>query len=200
MGAFALLVQFAPPAAADDGSGGGSINAPTMITRPGNYTLRRAMTARSDRPMITIAADDVTLDLSGLTLTGLGGKRGAGIVIEGRTNIAVRNGSLRNFGIAVHVTDSANVRLEGLRISGEDIPGLPPETGILLVNTRAARVTGNLIHNTFLGLFVRGSGSSGKATQANILVNNYLGFFDSGIEERTTGSNTIANNMEAHLP
>ena len=253
LGAIALMLQLAPANRADDTADTRGIGGPVVITKPGTYTLRRAITARDERPLITIAADDVSLDLSRLTLTGLGDKRGAGIVVEGRTNVSVRNGSLRNFGTAVQVNGSANVRLEDLQITGEDIPGLPPETGILLINTRAAHLSGNVIHKTFLGVFVRGGGSGGNtikgntitggengqlgicynpapgadpatdgpngdlvaenqiarfrtaiqlspATKANMLVRNYLAFFEHGIEERTPGSNTLANNLETPLP
>ncbi len=169
MGMLALMFVVVPPSMADDESDSGGIGAPTVITKPGNYKLRRSLTARSDRPLITIASDNVALDLDGMTLTGLGGKQGAGIVVEGRANVAVRNGFLRNFGTAVQVANSSNVRLEDLQISGEDIQGLPPETGILLVNTRAARLTGNVIHRTFLGIFVRGGLSSGNTLKANTI-------------------------------
>ncbi len=167
IGTLALMLGLTPASTADNNSGG--MGGPTVITKSGSYKLKKSLKASNAQPLITIAADNVTLDLGGLTLTGLGNKQGTGILIEGQTNVAVRNGFLQDFGTAVQVAESSNVRIEGLQITGQDVPGLPPETGILLVNTRAARVTGNVIHRTFLGLFVRGGLSSGNTIKTNTI-------------------------------
>jgi hypothetical protein len=57
----------------------------------------------------------------------------------------------------------------GLQISGADTPGLPPETGVLLVNSRGVHVANNLIARTFLGVFVRGSGSGANTIKGNTI-------------------------------
>lgn len=226
---------------------------PIVIQKSGTFTLRRHLKARSEQPLIVVAADNVTVDLNGFSLTGLGGKLGEGIAIEERRNVKVHNGFLRNFGTAVLVGDSNNVDLTGLQITGEDLPGLPPEVGILLLNSRAVHVGANVISDTFLGVFVRGGASGANtikgntiaggengqlgicynpapgadaatdgpagdlvaenhisryrtaiqlslASRSNVFVRNYLNFFELGFDERTPGSNTIANNLEAELP
>jgi len=168
MGALALALGTAtasPGGNAFDITGGEAI----VIRKSGSYTVRRPLKARSDQPLVTIAADDVSLDLNGFTLTGLGGKTGAGIVIDGRANVKVHGGTLRDFGTALDVRDSSNVVLAGLQISGEDLPGLPPETGILLVNSRGVRMTDNVIARTFLGVFVRGGGSGANTIKRNTI-------------------------------
>lgn len=140
-----------------------------VISKPGSYTLRRNLTARSGLPLITIAADNVSVDLNGFALRGLGDKQGDGIAINGRSNVRVFNGSLRSFGTAVRVEGSNNVELTGLQISGDDIPGGPPETGILVLNSRAVHIAGNVISRTFLGLFVRGGASGGNTIKGNTI-------------------------------
>ena len=140
-----------------------------VIRRPGSYTLRRHLTARGQRPLITIGADQVSLDLNGFSLTGPGGKSGEGIVIEGRQNVRVHNGFLSDFGTAVRVGDSTNVDVSDLQITGDDLPGLPPETGVLLVNSRGVHVVRNVISRTFLGIFVRGGGSGANTIKANTI-------------------------------
>lgn len=228
-------------------------NDPIVIRRPGNYTLRRNLIAQSELPLITIAVDDVSLDLNGFSLKGLGNKIGEGIVVDGRTNVAVQNGFLSRFGTAVRVSGSSNVEVANLQITGQDIAGGPPETGILILNSRAAHVHENVVNRTFLGIFVRGGrsgantikgntisggdngqlgicynpapgadsatdGPSGDliaenhisrfrtgiqtsvASQGNIFVRNYVNFIELGFDERTPGSNTIANNQTIELP
>ena len=251
LAALALALGAATPSRASesiDVKGG----LPVVIEKSGKFTLRRNLTARSEQPLIVVAADNVSLDLNGFSLTGLGGKLGEGIVVEGRSNVKVENGFLRNFGIAVRVSESNNIDLTGLQITGEDLPGGPPETGILLLNSRGVHIAGNVINRTFLGVFVRGGASGANtikgntiaggdngqlgicynpapgadpsidgpagdlvaenhisrfrtaiqlsvASRSNIFVRNYLNFFNLGFDERTPGSNTIANNLEAEI-
>lgn len=226
---------------------------PIVIRRSGDYTLRRDLVARSEAPLIVIAADNVALDLDGHSLSGLGNKLGEGIVIDGRSNVNIRNGFLRRFGTAVRVSESTNVSVSELQISGEDIPGGPPETGILLLNSRGVKVVHNLVSRTFLGIFVRGGksgantiksntiagGENGQlgicynpapdanaasdgptgdlvaenhisrfrtgiqtspASQSNIFVRNYVQYFELDFDERSPGTNTIANNQTIALP
>lgn len=140
-----------------------------VIDRSGSYILKRSLSARTEGPLVTIAADNVSLDLNGYGLTGLGNKVGEGIVIDGRSNVSVHNGFLRRFGTAVRVSRSSNVAISRLQITGEDIPGGPPETGILLLGSRGVRVTENVVNRTFLGIFVRGGSSGANTIKANTL-------------------------------
>ena len=71
----------------------------------------------------------------------------------------VFNGDLRRLGVGVALDGATNAVIEGLQIDGQDSGGTPPdvEIGILLVDTRGARVERNVITDTFLGIFVRGA-------------------------------------------
>ena len=146
------------------------------IDRPGSCRLRHDVRLKGPGAAIVIAADGVSLDLAGHSLTGPGGKLGTGIMIDGRRNVSVKNGTLRGFGFGVQVANSVNVKVEGLQITGDDAGGPPPgEVGILILNSRGVEATRNVIARVFLGLFVRGGGSG-----ANRLFENTLAGGDTG--------------------
>jgi len=142
-----------------------------VIHRPGSYYLARDLVSSSDGPVITILADRVTLDLRGHSLRGPGKRQGTGILIEGASDVRVFGGHLSLFGIGVQILGSTNVSVEKLQIDGEDSGGAPPdvEIGILLVDTRGARIERNAITGTFLGVFVRGDGSGGNRITDNVV-------------------------------
>lgn len=154
-------------------SGGGG---PIRIERPGSYRLGRDVRLRGTGAAIVIAADGVTLDLAGHVLTGPGAKLGTGIMIDGRRNVSVRNGTLHGFGFGVQVANSVNVKVQGLQITGDDAGGPPPgEVGILILNSRGVEATRNVIARVFLGLFVRGGGSGANRLFENTLAGGETG-------------------------
>lgn len=140
-----------------------------VIRNPGSYFLPNDRVI-GDITAIEIAADDVTLDLEGHSILGPGGLGGVGIAIRG-DNVRVLNGHIQNVGIGVLVENSTNVVIENLKIDGLDLGGTPPavEIGIMLVETRGARVSGNVITDTFLGVFVRGEESGGNLISDNLI-------------------------------
>ena len=84
---------------------------PYTITTPGFYYLAGNLSYSSTTGnAITINADDVTLDLMGNSLTGPGASTGTveAITMSGRTNVEVRNGTVRNFFVGVHDGDINN--------------------------------------------------------------------------------------------
>ncbi len=74
---------------------------PYAITSSGSYVLTASLTlAATDTYGITISADEVTLDLNGYSLTGPGkavATTAHGIISGGSGNIAVFNGTVRDF-------------------------------------------------------------------------------------------------------
>jgi parallel beta-helix repeat protein len=142
----------------------------TVINRPGSYVLRRGITLQEAGDAILITASNVSLDLDGHTLRGPGGKQGVGIRVQGATGVRVHGGIVARFGIGVQISDSNNVRIEGLQVYGEDAGGPPPgEVGVLIVNSRGVVVEGNVVASAFLGIFVRGGGSGGNRIANNTL-------------------------------
>lgn len=176
---------------------------PNVISRPGQYVLRRSVEQAGNGPVVVIAADNVTLDLDGYSLSGPGGKTSVGIAIEGRRNVRIRNGNLSGFGTAVRIADSIGISVEDLTITGQDQTATPPEVGVLAINSRGLRITDNTIANTFLGIFVRGGGSGANSIKHNTVSggeNGQLGICYNpapGADAATDGpqGDTIAENQ-----
>ena len=71
---------------------------PFTINQPGSYYLTRNLTGVAGQNGITIAASGVTLDLMGFELAGVADSLVGVNVSGGQTNIAIRNGTVRNWG------------------------------------------------------------------------------------------------------
>ena len=72
---------------------------PYTISTPGSYYLTGDLTLTSTTvPGITVNADNVTIDLMGYSLIGPGSGPNHGIYMHGRSNVEVRNGTVRDFG------------------------------------------------------------------------------------------------------
>jgi len=69
---------------------------PYTISQSGSYYLTKNLTATGTA--MTVSADDVTIDLCGFTLTGPGSGANYGIRMIGRSNVEIRNGTVRDFG------------------------------------------------------------------------------------------------------
>ncbi len=66
---------------------------PKTINTPGSYYLTEDVSSAGTA--ITVAVDDVTIDLAGFALVGPGSNYG--IYMNGRSNVEIRNGTVRNF-------------------------------------------------------------------------------------------------------
>ncbi len=86
------------------------INAvPATLSATGSYCLTNDVTstATGTAAAITIAADDVLLDLNGHSVTGPGGSSaGIGIYSIAHRSVRVRNGVVRGFSYGVQLTDT----------------------------------------------------------------------------------------------
>jgi parallel beta-helix repeat protein len=101
---------------------------PFAITQPGSYYLPSNLTGVAGQSGITISADGVTLDLMGFELVGVPGSVD-GVRITGnnpRKNIAVRNGTVRNWGGkgVGYTFQLSNSQFENLRVSNNGDTGL----------------------------------------------------------------------------
>ncbi|MBU0677170.1 MAG: hypothetical protein KJ626_03560 [Verrucomicrobia bacterium] len=92
---------------------------PYTLTNSGSYVLTENLTGSVGYRGITIAADDVALDLNGFTLGGIPGTLD-GVWVSGvRDNVTVRNGIVRGWGgVAANATNAANVTFRDLIASG----------------------------------------------------------------------------------
>lgn len=115
-------------------------NLPVTITQPGSYYVTANLTGNPGG--ITISASGVTLDLMGFELVG---GTGDGIAVSGaRTNIAIRNGTVRNWGSnGVNASTGHNAQYEALRVSHNAGAGLYAGSGSIVSRCTVTGNTGN---------------------------------------------------------
>lgn len=177
-----------------------------VIHRPGVYELFRDEQV-GDMTAIEIRADNVTFDLAGRSISGLGGLQGVGIRIVDADNVRVFGGSLKDLAIGVQVMSSTNVTIEDLQIDGQDLGGAPPavEIGVLLVDSKGVRVSGNTITDTFLGIFVRGEAAGGNRITGNTITGGANGELAicynpaPGAEGGGPDGDLVADNLISHF-
>ncbi len=110
---------------------------PITITNSGSYYLTTNLTGNPGG--ITIDSSGVTLDLMGFELVG---GTGVGIFVNtpdfGRTNIAVRNGTVRSWsGHGIDANFAVSPQLESLRVSGNGTHGIRTGPGSLVTGCTA---------------------------------------------------------------
>ncbi|MHB8067038.1 MAG: right-handed parallel beta-helix repeat-containing protein [Desulfobaccales bacterium] len=161
-------------------------NLPYTITNPGFYYLAHNLTSTENG--ITVNADDVTIDLMGFSLLSSGGLNWVGIIISGRKNVEVRNGTVRGFnaGGIYDQTGGYSYRFINLRLENNGIWGIALSTGYyhLIQNCNITEngnsgitltgygcmVTGNVVSKN--GLRGIACGGSGNSLIGNVVVDN----------------------------
>ncbi|WP_139832250.1 hypothetical protein [Mesorhizobium australicum] len=117
------------------------VSLPAVITQQGIHCMKKDLaTSATTGNAITINANNVTIEMNGYKLGGLGGgvnTQATGISAYNRQNITIRNGAIRGF---LH-----NVKIEGPQIGGSS-------TGHLIENVRSESAR-------YVGLWIMGSHS-----------------------------------------
>jgi parallel beta-helix repeat protein len=92
------------------------ISSATNITESGSYYFTTNVLAGLNEIGLTIAANDVTVDLNGFTLSSSGGGVHGILVLGAQTNLTIKNGTLRNWsGPSISAGACENGRYERLR-------------------------------------------------------------------------------------
>ena len=133
-----------------------------IISAPGSYYLAGNITGVASKSGIQVSADDVTVDLNGFALIGVPSS-GDGINVSGtRTNLAIRNGTVRGWaGDGIVTTGADNGRYHDLRLSANGGRGLACGPNSMVSNCAARGNSANGIQA--LG----GSTISGCTAEAN---------------------------------
>jgi parallel beta-helix repeat protein len=120
-----------------------------IITAPGSYYLTGNITGVSGKHGISINADNVTVDLNGFALVGAGSGLFDGIHVPAtRTNLCIRNGTIRNWGNnGIDLSNSNNNQIERLRVSNNGGNGMAVGPGSTVIACTAAA-------NTAAGFFI----------------------------------------------
>lgn len=131
---FGLCFAFATPLLAQDPRTPIS-SVPFTISAQGSYYLVTNLVATGSTAGITIAADNVTLDLNGFALVGGGSGSVAGIQVpSAQKNIEIRNGTIRGWtNGGINAINATNSSIQKLRVSNN------------IANTSTSRVAGLLV-------------------------------------------------------
>src|SRR5262245_29676419 len=99
---------------------------PFTVAQPGSYYLTGSLTGVAGQSGITITASEVTLDLNGFALVGVGGSLdGVNAETAGTANVAIRNGVIRGWGgLGISAFNSSRVKVEDIRVDSNGGEGL----------------------------------------------------------------------------
>ena len=160
------------------------------ITQPGSYYLTGNITGVVGKHGIAIAASGVTLDLNGFDLVGvpaMGAFDGVSTTGSFLTNVAVINGSVRNWGhegVDLGTFLTTNCRVEGVLASGNTGNGIITGNGSTVTNCSAYQNTGNGI-STSTGCTISNCSAfqntlNGISTSTGCTVSNCSASFNTG--------------------
>ena len=139
---FKTLQQVQPRTPINTNTTPGDADSLFKITQPGSYYLTANITGVAGKGGIEIASSGVTLDLMGFELAGVAGTANGVTVSIAATNIAIRNGTVRNWvGAGVQAVNAFNSQFQNLRLShNSDGAGIIAGDGNTIVRCTA---TGN---------------------------------------------------------
>jgi len=136
---------------------------PETITAPGIYCLAGDLTfAAATGTAVTIASDDVVLDLNSLTLDGTAGPgtQAVGVGTTSHSNVVVKNGTVRGFATGIQMSLATGAVVEGIRAVSNTAAGIAAGgvgvqvRGNLVLATGGSTIPGSRAH----GIAVRGPG------------------------------------------
>ncbi len=174
---------------------------PFIITVQGIYCLTGNLSsALTSGDMITVATNNVTIDMNGFKLGGLAA--GAGTTANGiraidRRNITIRNGSIRGFfrGIFLEggVANSSGHLLEDLRLDGNTVRGAQVEgTGNIIRNNQVVNTGSGDSSNFAVGLYIIFSNDS--VVEGNVISSVFETSASRGILVQTSSLIEVRNN------
>ncbi|MBI3882359.1 MAG: right-handed parallel beta-helix repeat-containing protein [Verrucomicrobia bacterium] len=163
---------------------------PFVISNSGSFYVVSNLNGIAVSNGITITASDVTLDLGGFVLAGLTNS-GDGIQVSGaRTNLAIRNGSVRGWGgDGINALGAINGQYQELRLSDNQGWGLNCGANSTVINC-TAHLNGTGISG------VKGGFSAGRAcTVVNCIARDH--YFGAGTRGFATGEASLVNGCTA---
>jgi hypothetical protein len=126
----AILALSLWPSTPQAASGPQTIIACTTITKPGAYVLGQNLMATGD--CLQIAADFVTVDFAGFTITGNGTGEGVTDNNAAHHGIVIRNGAIGKFRIGIFLFDTTGSIVEQMRVSDNQLDGIAMGSGNLV--------------------------------------------------------------------
>jgi len=182
---------------------------PAEISSSGFYFIKKDLTCGAGAMGIRITADHVTLDLMGFSLIGPGGSDNAydGVYMNGRTNVEIRNGTIRNFGrngIRELSTSGFGHRVINVRVTGNAYYGIRLSGKGILVSGCSATSNGEVgiaigngtVENSVSSLNVGGSGvyaGAGSTITGNTCYQNGVNGVQPAGECLVMGNTAVSN-------
>lgn len=121
---FKTLEQIEPRTPIGTNTTPGDVSSLFKITQSGSYYLTTNIVGEASKNGIEIAASGVSLDLMGFDLLGVPDSQAGVRASAAITNVAIRNGSIRNWGgNGVDCSDTANGQITGVRVVGNGTGG-----------------------------------------------------------------------------
>ena len=161
---------------------------------------------------IVVERDNIGVDGAGYTVTGSGS--GNGTTLTGRSNVTVRNMTIRNFYNGIYLDSSSNNTLSGNNVTNNAL-------GIWLYYSSNNTLSGNnvtanngsgiyldyfcnnnvlsgsnITANKYIGIGLSESSSDNTLSGNNIAANNESGIVLSGSSHNTVSGNSITNNLD----
>lgn len=151
------------------------------------YTLTQDLTEP-----IEIVSNGITLDGAGHTLISswIPPYAGAGVSLYGRTDVTIRNLTMKKFGPGIYLFNSSNNTLTGNTVSNCSM------SGICLFNSSDNTLTGNTVLNSSWGVFVN-SHSNENTLKDNTTSNHWRGgiILSNNCNRNTLTGNITSNNL-----
>jgi hypothetical protein len=141
---------------------------PMTINTPGSYYLTEDVSSAGTA--ITIIVDDVTIDLAGFALVGPGSGTNYGIYMSARSNVEIRNGTVRNFlyGIYENSGTGRGHRVIDVRAISNGYRGISLSGSGHLVKSCTAGNNGSSATGTVFGI----NAGNGSTVTGNTAHNN----------------------------
>ena len=164
-------------------SGGydGPIEGPVMIAC--GQEITESITLEADlvctsAPGLIVAADNITVDLGGFTISGEGdAAMGPGIVFRNVSGSTVQKGTITNFGAGVAINGGANNVVQNVTASGNiGLAGGDFGDGIVVTDSSDNRIEGNTVANNgpFSGISLVGACTANQVLGNTVTDNNML--------------------------
>jgi parallel beta-helix repeat protein len=179
-----------------------------------NVTLTKSL--KNCASGLVVGADNVTIDLNGRSIRGLGDGTGVGIDVTGRTGVTVKNGTISDFAEGVKLFNTSNSTVErlvirravtGIRLARTDNGTDGNEIldnkvrdsgdGIVAFGAASSRIAGNTLADlTGTGILCRDTFTSDAEIVGNRSVRNDIGirllFCGASVERNIASENVTA--------
>ena len=152
--------------------------APLSTADNTTYTLTDNITSNADG--IVIERDNVTLDGAGYTVTGSGS--GNGTTLTDRSNVTIRNMTIKNFGFGIWLSSSSNNSMSGNNLTANSY------YGVWLISSSNNSISGNDMTNNIDGILLWSSSNNNTISENNLASNYY------GIDIDSSSNNSIRGN------